>query len=267
MRDPNIVLINLIKNAQKEKYLFTDLYRILYNPEFYLKAYAKIQGKEGNMTAGTDGETIDGFNMDRVRKLINSLRDQSYQPKPARRKMIPKKSGGQRPLGIPSFMDKLLQEVLRNILEAIYEGRFSDNSHGFRPEKSCRTLLSRIRLECTGVKWWIEGDIKGFFDNIDHHILIGIFRKRIRDERFLALIWKLLRAGYVEDFVFKESFSGTPQGGILSPLLSNIYLNELDSFMDNMAKSFSIGNERKRNPEWKRLESRRYKLKRKLDEN
>ncbi|KJD43306.1 reverse transcriptase domain-containing protein [Paenibacillus terrae] len=164
MRDPNIVLVNLIKNAQKEDYLFTDLYHILYNPDFCLKAYAKIQGKEGNMTAGADGETIDDFNMERVSKLINSLRDESYQPKPARRRMIPKKSGGQRPLGIPSFMDKLFQEVLRNVLEATYEGRFSDNSHGFRPEKSCRALLSRIKLECTGVKWWIEGDIKGFFE-------------------------------------------------------------------------------------------------------
>ncbi|MCM3100267.1 reverse transcriptase domain-containing protein, partial [Priestia megaterium] len=193
---------------------YKKLYRNLYNPLFFLDAYQNIYASEGNMTAGTDGKTIDGMSTKRISGLVDKLRDFSYQPQPVRRVYIPKKNGKKRPLGIPSVEDKLVQEVIKNLLESIYEPTFSKFSHGFRPEKSCHTALIQVKGTFTGSRWFIEGDIEGFFDNINHHILINILRKRIDDEQFISLIWKFLRAGYLEDWKFHKTFSGTPQGGI-----------------------------------------------------
>ena len=184
-----------------------------------------------NMTPGTDGKTIDEMSLERIERLIVSLKDESYQPHPARRVYIPKKNGKKRPLGIPSFEDKLVQEVVRLLLEAIYEGHFEGTSHGFRPHRSCHTALGMIQKSFAGAKWFIEGDIKGFFDNINHNTLIDILRKRIDDERFLRLIRKFLNAGFIENWVFNKTYSGTPQGGIISPILANIYLDQLDTYM------------------------------------
>src|SRR5215510_6849916 len=131
------------------------------------------------MTPDSDGKTIDGMNLSRIEKLIQSLKDESYQPQPSRRTYIPKKNGKVRPLGIPAFDDKLLQEVIRMILEAIYEGHFENCSYGFRPKRSCHTALSQIQKSFNGAKWFVEGDIKGFFDNINHDIMIDILRERI----------------------------------------------------------------------------------------
>ena len=248
MRDPNIVLDNLAKMSSKKDYQFERLYRNLYNEEFYLLAYTNMHHKEGNLTQGTDRKSIDGFNLDRVRKLIESLRDQSYQPNPVKRVYIPKKSGGKRPLGIPSFADKLVQEVIKLLLASIYENQFSTHSHGFRPKRSCHTALMEIQRNFTGTKWFVEVDIKGFFDNIDHHILINTLRKRIKDEKFLNLIWKFLRAGYLEDWKYQNTYSGAPQGGIISPILSNIYLDSFDKFMEGYKKKFDIGDGRMKNP-------------------
>ncbi|KAA9011043.1 reverse transcriptase/maturase family protein [Niallia endozanthoxylica] len=250
MRNPNVVLDNLAKMSSKKDYQFERLYRNLYNEEFYLLAYSNIYHKEGNLTQGTDGNTIDGFSIDIVRRLIESLKNQSYQPNPVRRTYISKKHGGKRPLGIPSFADKIVQEVLRLILESIYESNFSNHSHGFRPKRSCHTALLEIQRNFTGAKWFIEGDIKGFFDNIDHHTLINFLRKRISDEKFLNLIWKFLRAGYLEDWKFHQTYSGTPQGGIISPILSNIYLDSFDKFMNAYKKQFDKGSKRPNNPEY-----------------
>ena len=152
------------------------------------------------MTAGTDGKTIDGMGMARINALIEKMRNSSYQPNPARRTYIPKANGKMRPLGIPSFDDKLIQEVVRLILESIYEPTFSDHSHGFRMNKSCHTALKYVQKYFTGTKWFVEGDIKGCFDNVDHHVLIAILRKRIADEQFIGLLWKFLKAGYMEDW-------------------------------------------------------------------
>jgi len=260
---PRVILENLTKkSSNEEKYQHQRLYRNLYNKEFFLDAYSNIYAKEGNMTKGTDGKTIDGMSIQRIESLIEKLQNESYQPKPSNRIYIDKKGRSKkRPLGIPSFDDKLVQEVLRNILEAIYEPFFTDTSHGFRPNKSCHSALKQIQTNFTGTKWFVEGDIKGFFDNIDHHILINLLRKRIKDEKFINLIWKFLKAGYLEEWKFYNTFSGTPQGGIISPILSNIYLNELDVYMKKYAEKFNTGKKRKRTHEYRALEWQLTKLK------
>ena len=171
MRSPARVLNSLTKHSQTTEYRFERLYRILFNEEMYYLAYQRIYAKPGNMTQGADGETIDRISLPRIEKLILSLKDESYSPQPSRRVHIPKKNGKTRPLGVPSFDDKLVQEVVRMVLEAIYEGHFEDTSHGFRPHRSCHTALNAVQKTFTGKKWFIEGDIKGFFDNVNHDIL------------------------------------------------------------------------------------------------
>ncbi|MCM2979236.1 reverse transcriptase domain-containing protein [Priestia aryabhattai] len=252
MRNPDIVLSNLISKSKDKNYVFDRLYRNLYNVEFYLKAYSQLHAKPGNMTKGTDNRTIDGFSIARINSLIDSLKNETYQPKPSKRVYIPKANGKKRPLGIPSFDDKLVQEVVRMILEAIYEGSFHESSHGFRPKRSCHTALDKVRKTFTGVRWFIEGDIESFFDNIDHHVLINIIKKRISDQKFLRLLWKFLRAGFVDEWKFHKTYSGTPQGGIISPLLSNIYLNKLDEYIKQYASKFRQGIKRTVNKEYKK---------------
>jgi group II intron reverse transcriptase/maturase len=224
------------KSAQRKEYVFDRLYRHLFNPDLYLLAYSNIYAKEGNMTAGTDPETIDGFNIDKVNKTIAELRQETYRPKPVRRTYIPKKNGKRRPLGIPSFTDKLVQEAVRMLLQAIYEPVFKDTSHGFRPGRSCHTALLQVKTTCKGTNWAIEGDIQGFFDNINHAKLLEILARKIADGRFLNLIEKFLRAGYMEFRQVHRSLTGTPQGGIVSPILANIYLNELDEYMEALCR-------------------------------
>ena len=260
MRSPQNVLESLSSKACNSNYQYQRLYRNLCNPEFYLTAYQKIQAKQGSMTAGTDGKTVDGMGMKRINALIAKLRDFRYQPSPARRTYIPKANGKKRPLGIPSFDDKLVQEVVRMILESIYEPTFLNTSHGFRPKRSCHTALQYVQKNFTGVKWFVEGDIKGCFDHVDHHVLVNILRRRIQDEHFIGLIWKFLKAGYMEDWVYHNTYSGTPQGSIISPILANIYLNELDVFMAQYAQTFRQGDKRRINPDYKKtLDKRRGK--------
>lgn len=260
MRSPKNVLESLTSKAANKDYHYQRLYRNLYNPAFFLLAYERIQAKPGNMTAGSDGKTIDGMSMKRIEALIQKLKDFSYQPKPARRTYIPKANGKTRPLGIPSFDDKLVQEVVRMILESIYDPTFCATSHGFRPKRSCHTALQHIKRNYTGVKWFVEGDIKGCFDHVDHHVLVQILRRRIADEHFIGLIWKFLKAGYMENWVYYNTYSGTPQGSLISPILANIYLNELDVFMAEYAKTFNRGTKRKINPAYKKpLDVRRGK--------
>lgn len=252
MRSPENVLESLKSKACNENYKYQRLYRNLYNPQFYLLAYQRIQANPGNMTAGTDEKTIDGMGIKRINALIEKVRDFSYQPHPARRTYIPKANGKMRPLGIPSFDDKLIQEVVRLILESIYEPTFSDQSHGFRMGRSCHTALKYVQKYFTGTKWFVEGDIKGCFDNVDHHVLMHILRKRIADEHFIGLLWKFLKAGYMEDWNYHNTYSGTPQGSIISPILANIYMNELDNYMQEYANRFNCGERRKINPAFKK---------------
>jgi group II intron reverse transcriptase/maturase len=269
MQSSDIVLYNLSKQATKENYQYDRLYRNLYNEDFYLKAYSKIYKNKGSATKGIDDETADGFGEEKIQAIIALLKDESYQPKPVRRINIPKKNGKTRPLGIPTFTDRIVQEVCRMILEAIYEPTFSQHSHGFREKRSCHTALIEVKNTFSGVNWFIEGDIKGFFDNINHQALINILRKRINDEKFIRLMWKFLKAGFVENWRFENTYSGTPQGGIISPLLANIYLNEFDSYIEKELKpSFDIGTpkKRKRNTEYRKYDMRNQRLKKKIKE-
>lgn len=265
MRNPASVLNSLTEHSTQSDYKFERLYRVLFNEEMFYLAYQRIYAKQGNMTEGSDGKTIDEMSLARIEKLIGSLRDETYQPNPARRTYIPKKNGKMRPLGIPSFDDKLVQEVIRMVLEAIFERQFENSSHGFRPQRSCHTALRQVQLNFTATKWFIEGDIEGFFDNINHDVLIGILKERIEDERFLRLIRKFLNAGYLEDWVYHKTYSGTPQGGIVSPVLANIYLDKLDKYMQDYILQFNKGDRRRDNVEYHRLSRRKAKLAYKME--
>ena len=263
MRNPLVIMNNLKKHAQTEDYEYKRIYRNLYNEELFLLAYNKIYAKPGNMTKGADGKTIDGTSLERINDIINQLKNGTYKPNPARRTYILKKNGKKRPLGIPSIDDKLVQEATRMILESIWEDTFLKCSHGFRPKRSCHTALQQIQCTFNGVKWFIEGDISAYFDTIDHDILVRILRKRIKDERFIQLIRKFLKAGYLEDRQYYVTYSGTAQGSIISPILANIYLNELDKHMMNFKKSFDTGSARKRNPVHRKAEAQKYYIKKK----
>ena len=264
MRSPERVLNSLNEHSKDSSYKFERLYRILFNEELFYVAYQKIASNGGSTTKGSDGRSIDGMSLARIETLIASLKDESYQPHPSRRVHIPKKNGKTRPLGIPAFEDKLVQEVVRMILEAIYEGHFETTSHGFRPKRSCHTALLHIQKTFSGAKWFIEGDIKGFFDNIDHDVLVGILRERISDDRFIRLIRKFLKAGYVEDWTFHNTYSGTPQGGIVSPILANIYLDKLDKYVKEYIQHFDKGTKRRPGKESNNLANERKRTVRKL---
>lgn len=264
MRSPERVLNSLNEHSKDSNYKFERLYRILFNEELFYVAYQKIASNGGSTTKGSDGRSIDEMSLARIETLIASLKDESYQPHPSRRVHIPKKNGKTRPLGIPAFEDKLVQEVARMILEAIYEGHFETTSHGFRPKRSCHTALLHIQKTFSGAKWFIEGDIKGFFDNIDHDVLVGILRERISDDRFIRLIRKFLKAGYVEDWTFHNTYSGTPQGGIVSPILANIYLDKLDKYVKEYIRHFDKGTKRRPGKESNDLANERNRTVRKL---
>lgn len=245
--------------------VFTRLYRYLLREDIYYAAYQKLYANKGAMTPGTDDDTADGFGSLYVKTLIDELSSGTYEPKPVRREYIKKSNGKMRPLGIPSFRDKLLQEAVRMFLEAIYEPIFYDVSHGFRPARSCHTALEQIKVNFRATKWFIEGDIKGCFDNIDHSVLIGLLEKKIKDSKFINIVRQFLKAGYVDDFVYNATLSGTPQGGIISPILANIYLHELDVKILDMKQHFDAPAPRKQNVEYSRLCKRRQTLQKKID--
>ncbi len=267
MRSPKIILENLQRHSNEDNYKYERLYRNLYNPEFYLQAYQNIYANKGAMTSGIDGMTLDGFGKDVVDNLISQIKNHTYQPNPVKRVYIPKKNGKKRPLGISSSADKLVQEVIRMILESIYEPTFSKRSHGFRHDKSCHTALQQIQSTFTGVKWFVEGDIKGYFDNIDHHILVNILRERIKDEAFIEIIWKFLKSGYMEKWEYNATYSGVAQGSGFSPILANLYLDKFDKFMEKYKNSFDKGKGRKINAGYAKFQGRYQRFNEKCKKN
>jgi group II intron reverse transcriptase/maturase len=241
------------------------LFRLMKSPLLWEQAYQKIAPNKGAMTPGVDGETFDGFSPDKVASIIRRLAEGTYKPMPVRRVYIPKANGKKRPLGIPTMEDKLVQEVVRSLLGQIYESVFLEHSHGFRPGRSCHTALNGIRSVWTGVKWLVDVDVVGFFDNINHDILLCLLEKRIADKRFLALIRGMLKAGYIEDWVYHKTHSGTPQGGVVSPILANIYLHELDEFMQAKITGFDKGKKRSPSVEGRRIMNRLTRLRKRVD--
>jgi len=258
--------INQNSNKNRDE-VFTRLYRYLLRADIYYVAYKNLYANNGAATKGVNNDTADSFSESKVNSIIESLADGSYQPKPSRRTYIAKANGKMRPLGIPTFTDKLVQEVLRMILEAVYEPVFSIRSHGFRPNKSCHTALKDLKHKFCGTRWFIEGDIKGCFDNINHKALIGIINAKIKDAKFIQLIWKFLKAGYLENWKYNKTYSGTPQGGIVSPILANIYLNELDKKVEQMRTKFNAPSERVKTPEYENQAAKVSSLRKKINQN
>jgi group II intron reverse transcriptase/maturase len=254
-------VLAVIRERGTKRLPLTQLYRQLFNPQLYLCAYGRIYANRGAMTPGTTEETVDGMSRKKIEALIEAIRYERYRWTPLRRTYIPKKNGKARPLGIPTWSDKLLQEVLRLLLEAYYDPQFSEHSHGFRQGRGCHTALDHIQSVWKGTKWFIEGDIAGFFDNVDHQVLLSLLRRDIHDNRFLRLMEGLLRAGYCEDWRWRPTLSGAPQGGVLSPLLSNIYLNRLDQFVETvLLPEYTRGRHRRKNAAYDRLSNRRDNL-------
>jgi len=250
MQNANTILA-IYKDRGARKLPLEGVYKHLFDHELFLRAYGKIYRNFGAMTKGTTEETVDGMSLQKIHRIIALLKLERYEWTPVRRTEIPKASGKMRPLGIPIWSDKLVEETMRILLESYYEERFSDRSHGFRSKRSCHSALHSIQMTWTGTVWFIEGDITGCFDNIDHEILLEIIRRDIHDGQLLKLIDDLLKAGYMEEWQYFDSLSGTPQGGIISPLLANIYLNELDRFVeDTLIPAYTRGGRRKASSEY-----------------
>ena len=232
------------------------LYRQMFNPQLYLMAYGKLYANKGAMTPGVTGETVDGMSLAKIGAIIGALRAERYRWRPVKRIYIPKKNGKLRPLGLPSWSDKLVAEVVRLLLEAYYEPQFSGRSHGFRPGRGCHTALSEVVETWKGTHWFIEGDISDCFGSLDHQVMLAILAEKIHDGRFLRLISNMLKAGYLEDWRWHATLSGAPQGGISSPVLSNIYLDRLDQFIEQrLLPEYNLGRRRRPNPAYQATEN------------
>ena len=266
MREAKAIL-ELIRERGRKGLPLERVYRLLYNPDLYLMAYGKIYRNAGAMTPGVTKETADGMSMNKIMSIIEALRYERYVWSPVKRVYIPKRDGKKRALGLPPWSDKLLEEVIRLILEAFYEPQFSDHSHGFRPERGCHTALREIYYNWRGTTWYVEGDISKCFDSLDHEILLSTLKEKIHDGRFLCLIQGLLKAGYLEDWQWNETHSGAPQGGIVSPILSNVYLDKLDKFVEEkLIPAYTKGEMRGRSKEYHMLLNRAYRQRKKGNE-
>lgn len=224
--------------SQDQDFRFDDIYNLLYDEDWLRRAYSSVKSNSGARTAGIDGQTMQDFEEDlgeNLDSLTKELKSQSFDPKPVRRTYIPKGDEEERPLGIPTIKDRVVQEALRMVLEPIYETDFSDDSFGFRPNRSTHDAIMSVRNSIlpagTYKPWVLDLDVKGYFDNVDHQNLEQIIQNRITDQKMRDLIWKFLKAGIMEDGEYRHSMLGTPQGGIVSPLLANVYLNELDQWV------------------------------------
>lgn len=258
-----LAYLEVVRSRGERRLELQRVYRHLKNREFFLLAYARLYAHDGALTPGTDpNDTVDAMSLARIDDIIKSLDEGTYQWKPAKRITIRKANGELRPLGLPGWNDKLLQHVLHMVLSAYYEPQFSPSSHGFRPERGCHTALQNILFHWKGTKWFIEGDIRGCFDTIDHDKLLAIIARNIRDERLMKLLRDMLDAGYLEDWRYNETYSGVPQGGVISPLLANIFLNELDAYIEQtLIPRYTRGEERRVNPDYTRVQQAALKAK------
>ena len=227
-------VLDILRERGRRGLPLDELYRQMFNPQLYLVAYGRLYSNKGALTPGPDAENADGMTLAKIGSLIDALRHERYQFKPVKRTYIPKKNGRRRPLGLPSWSDKLVAEVARMLLEAYYEPQFSDCSHGFRPGRGCHTALRQVAVAWTGTTWFIEGDISGCFDRLDRQVMLDALGEYIHDNRMLRLVSNMLAAGYLEDWVWNPTLSGVPQGGVASPILSNIYLHRLDTFVEKV---------------------------------
>jgi group II intron reverse transcriptase/maturase len=258
------VILGLLRERGKRGLPLTRIYRQLYNVHLYLTAYGRIYRNKGAMTPGITEETVDGMSLDTISTIIDALRQERYDWQPARRTYILKKNGKKRPLGMPVWSDKLLAEIMRMILDAYFDGTFSEHSHGFRSKRGCHTALSEIYHKWTGTTWIIEGDIADCFGSLDHKLILAALAEHIHDGRFLNLVKKLLDAGYMEDWTFNKTLSGVPQGSILSPIISNILLSKLDTFIETtLIPQYNKGEKRKANRPYQKLMDRAAHLRRK----
>src|SRR5215471_9594792 len=249
-------MLDVIRKRSARGLPIERLYRQLFNPQLYLMAYRRIAANKGAMTPGVTGETVDGMSLDKIDACIGSLRHERYRWSPAKRVYIPKKNGKKRPLGLPIWSDKLVAEVVRILLEAYYDVQFSDRSHGFRPGRGCHTALTEVARTWTGTHWFIEGDISDCFGSLDHEVMLSILAEKIHDSRFLRLIGAMLKTGYLEDWRWNATLSGAPQGGVASPILSNIYLDRLDKFVEQqLLPVYSRGRLRRPNPAYEQVEN------------
>ncbi len=263
MRNAETVL-NVIRDRGERGLPLENIYRLLYNRNLYLRAYGRIYSNQGATTKGITAETVDCMSLAKIDRIIDELRYERFRWTPVRRVNLPKPNGGTRPLGIPTWTDKLLQEVIRMILEAYYEPQFSDHSHGFRPDRGCHTALSEAVNHWTGVRWFVEGDIKGCFDNIDHEVMLPVLGEKLHDNRFLRLLKYLLKAGYMEEWKYGRTLSGTPQGGVVSPILANVYLDRLDKYVETvLIPAHTRGTKRSVNLTWNNLRRHAFKARKK----
>src|SRR5664279_3189534 len=250
-------VLGVLRERGRRGLSLDEIYRQLFNPSLYLLAYGRIYSNQGSMTPGATTETVDGMSMGKIGRIIDAVRHERYRFSPARRVYIPKKNGKMRPLGLPTWSDKLVGEVVRLLLEAYYEPTFSDRSHGFRPGKGCHTALREVTHTWRGTTWFIEADVVDCFGSLDHEIMVRILSEKIHDNRFLRLIKQMLKAGYLEDWKYHETLSGSPQGGVVSPILSNIYLHKLDVYVETvLIPQYTRGKYRQHNPEYERIKSR-----------
>ena len=247
-------VLGVLRERGRKGLPLDELYRQLFNPQLYLLAYGRIYSNDGAMTPGVTQETVDGMSQGKIGRIIDAVRHERYRFSPARRVWIPKKNGKLRPLGMPTWQDKLLGEVVRLLLEAYCEPQFSARSHGFRPGRGCHTALGEVARTWTGTTWFVEGDAADCFGSLDHEIMIKILAEKIHDNRFLRLMRNMLRAGYLEGWRWNATLSGAPQGGVVSPILSNIYLHRLDDFAENtLISEYTRGETRTRNKEYERV--------------
>lgn len=247
-------VVEILADRGKRRLPVERLYRHLWREDLLIQAYARIGKNDGATTPGIDSETVDGMNLEKIRLIGQVLQTNDWDWSPVRRVEIPKPKGGTRPLGIPKWSDKLLQQAIRSLLEPYYEPQFSRFSFGFRRGLGCHHALDHIRHHWVGTKWFIEGDIVKCFDQINHSILLDTLREKVHDQRMIKLIRKMLEAGYLEDWSYHPTLSGTPQGGVLSPLLANIYMDRLDQFVEHvLLPRYDRGDRRRENPDYGKL--------------